>query len=45
MTLDELKPGESGRITTIGVPFPVGAKESQRTFIMTFNLKAKKAFG
>jgi len=33
------------RITTIGVPFPTGAKESQRTFIMTFNLKAKKAFG
>lgn len=33
------------RIRTIGVPFPAGAKESQRTFIMTFNLKAKKAFG
>lgn len=33
------------RITHIGVPFPAGAKESQRTFIMTFNLKAKKAFG
>jgi len=29
----------------IGIPFPAGAKESQRTFIMTFNLKAKKAFG
>jgi TonB family protein len=33
------------RIRTIGLPFPEGAKESQRTFIMTFNLKAKKAFG
>jgi TonB family protein len=33
------------RITTIGVPFPAGAKESQRIFTMTFNLKAKKAFG
>lgn len=33
------------RITNIGIPFPQGAKESQRTFIMTFNLKAKKAFG
>jgi TonB family protein len=33
------------RITDIGYPFPQGAKESQRTFIMTFNLKSKKAFG
>jgi TonB family protein len=33
------------RIREIGRPFPEGAKESQRTFIMTFNLKAKKAFG
>jgi periplasmic protein TonB len=33
------------RIRDIGYPFPQGAKESQRTFIMTFNLKAKKAFG
>lgn len=33
------------RIDDIGYPFPKGAKESQRTFIMTFNLKSKKAFG
>lgn len=33
------------RVTTIGVPFPEGAKESQRTFTMTFNLKAKKSLG
>lgn len=33
------------RITNIGVAFPTGAKELQRTFILTFNLKAKKAFG
>jgi len=32
-------------VNGIGIPFPAGAKESQRTFIMTFNLKAKKAFG
>lgn len=33
------------RIRSIGVAFPAGAKESERTFILTFNLKAKKAFG
>lgn len=33
------------RITHIGVAFPAGAKESERTFVLTFNLKAKKAFG
>lgn len=33
------------RISSIGVAFPAGAKESERTFILTFNLKAKKAFG
>ena len=31
------------RVTTIGVPFPEGVKENQRTFTMTFNLKAKKS--
>ncbi len=33
------------RIRTIGHPFPAGAKETERTFILTFNLKAKRAFG
>jgi outer membrane biosynthesis protein TonB len=33
------------RVTSIGVAFPEGAKENQRTFTMTFNLKAKKSFG
>lgn len=31
------------RVTHIGVPFPDGATESQRTFTMTFNLKARKS--
>lgn len=31
------------RVTHIGVPFPDGAMESQRTFTMTFNLKARKS--
>jgi TonB family protein len=34
-----------GKVTTIGRPFPEGAKESQRTFVIEFNLKAKRAFG
>lgn len=33
------------RVTSIGVPFPDGATESQRTFTMTFSLKAKKSLG
>ena len=33
------------RVTTIGVPFPAGAKESQRTFNISFSLKAKKLLG
>lgn len=33
------------RITHIGVAFPAGAKESERTFVLTFNLKARKGFG
>jgi TonB family protein len=33
------------RVTTIGVPFPAGAKESQRTFTINFSLKAKKLLG
>lgn len=33
------------RVTSIGVPFPAGAKESQRTFTINFSLKAKKLLG
>ncbi|KAB2650257.1 MAG: TonB C-terminal domain-containing protein, partial [Verrucomicrobia bacterium] len=33
------------RVTTIGVAFPIGAKESQRTFTINFSLKAKKLLG
>lgn len=33
------------RVTTIGVAFPAGAKESQRTFTISFSLKAKKLLG
>lgn len=33
------------RVTTIGVAFPAGAKESQRTFTINFSLKAKKLLG
>ena len=33
------------RVTTIGVAFPAGAKESQRTFTISFSLKAKKLTG
>jgi outer membrane biosynthesis protein TonB len=33
------------RISNIGVSFPAGAKESQRTFRMTFNLKATTSAG
>ena len=33
------------RVTTIGVPFPAGAKESHRTFNISFSLKAKKLLG
>ena len=33
------------RVTTIGVAFPAGAKESQRTFNISFSLKAKKLLG
>jgi TonB family protein len=31
------------RVKYIGVPFPDGAKDDQRTFIINFNLKAKKS--
>ena len=33
------------RISNIGVSFPAGAKESERTFRMTFNLKATTSTG
>ena len=33
------------RVSTIGVAFPAGAKESQRTFTISFSLKAKKLLG
>ena len=33
------------RVTTIGVAFSAGAKESQRTFTISFSLKAKKLLG
>ena len=33
------------RVTSIGVAFPAGAKESQRTFTINFSLKAKKLLG
>jgi colicin import membrane protein len=33
------------KVKTIGRPFPEGAKESERTFTIEFNLKAKRAFG
>ena len=36
---------ELNRVTTIGVAFPAGAKESQRTFTINFSLKAKKLLG
>jgi len=34
-----------GRVNDIGKPFPEGAKEDQRTFIINFNLKAKHRLG
>lgn len=33
------------RVTSIGRAFPPGVKEDQRTFTMTFSLKAKKSLG
>jgi outer membrane biosynthesis protein TonB len=33
------------RVTTIGRPFPEGAKDDQRTFLIDFNLKAKEFTG
>ncbi|MFM2294716.1 MAG: TonB terminal [Verrucomicrobiota bacterium] len=33
------------RVKYIGVPFPAGSKDDQRTFIINFNLKAKKLLG
>jgi colicin import membrane protein len=33
------------RVKTIGYPFPEGAKEKQRTYIINFNLKAKRLIG
>ena len=30
------------RVTTIGRPFPEGAKEKQRTYIIPFNMKTKR---
>jgi outer membrane biosynthesis protein TonB len=33
------------RVRTIGREFPVGAKEDQRTFTISFNLKAKRQLG
>lgn len=30
------------RVTTVGRPFPEGAKDSERTYIIPFNLKAKR---
>jgi TonB family protein len=33
------------RVKFIGVPFPAGSKDDQRTFIINFNLKAKKLLG
>jgi len=33
------------RVNHIGVPFPAGARESQRTFTISFSLKAKRYFG
>lgn len=33
------------RVTHIGVPFPSSSDDAQRTFTMTFNLKAKKGLG
>jgi colicin import membrane protein len=32
-------------VRTIGKPFPEGAKEDQRTFMLNFNLKAKRQLG
>jgi len=34
-----------GRVNDIGKPFPEGAKEDQRVFIINFNLKAKHRLG
>jgi TonB family protein len=33
------------RLKNIGFPFPAGAKDSQRVYIIDFNLKAKRAIG
>ena len=33
------------KVTTIGRPFPDGAKETQRTFTIEFNLRSKRALG
>lgn len=33
------------RVADIGVPFPQSTKDSQQTFILKFNLKAKKGLG
>lgn len=33
------------RVTTIGKPFPDGAKDDERTFLIDFNLKAKQFTG
>lgn len=33
------------RVKTIGLPFPEGIKEKQRTYIINFNLKAKRLIG
>lgn len=33
------------RVKSIGYPFPEGARETQRTFIINFNLKAKRLLG
>lgn len=34
-----------GRVDTIGRPFPEGAREEQRNFILRFNLNARRAAG
>lgn len=34
-----------GRVTTVGRPFPTGATDDRRTYVIKFDLKAKRATG
>jgi len=43
--LDKSVQAALDRVVTIGQPFPTGAKDERRTFLINFNLKAKRALG